>query len=394
MRDYAYENVMILKKLEISNFRSYSYLCFYPSFKSLIVGNNGQGKTNLLEALALLVHGLSFRTHESASFVKKGEKTAYIEAEFLKEGKTSFVRFCIDTSGKKQFFVNKKKTTRTFVRKEFPLIVFSPESLSLLKGSAENRRWWLDYWLNVRGEALLIREFKKALLQKNRLLKQIQKGFISKRQGQILLESLNDIFLKKSFQLRKARKRALQDLECFFQESGGFVFGEQPQERGIFGIDYVEKSFFLSTVRGVKKEVKPLEKEMEAGLSLYGAHRDDFKVFFKGWDSRYFCSQGQQRCLVLSLKMAQILWLQRIQKRSCILILDDVFSEIDKHRVLNLLHFLSEVPSQAILTSTKRPSALNKEQFQVFSLTEGVLRKEVISERRPQPSGEDGLLLG
>ena len=384
---------MTLKKLEIRNFRNYSHLCFYPSSKNLIVGNNGEGKTNLLEAIALLIHGRSFRTHEYESVIQKGKKTAYIDAEFFKEGKTSFVRFCIDSFGKKQLFFNEKKTTRNYVKKEFPLVIFSPESLALLKGSAESRRWWLDYWLSVREETLCIKEFKKALFQKNKLLKQIQKGFHSKSQSQGLLESLNDIFSEKSQLLRKARKRAIQDLSFFFQKSGSFVFGKQEASKNIFNIDYVEKSLFLEAEKDEKVN-RLLIKEIEAGLSLYGAHRDDFKVFFNGLDSRFFCSQGQQRCLILSLKIAQILWLQYIKKRSCILLLDDVFSEIDKHRVLNLLDFLSEVPSQAILTSTKQPSVLDKRQFQVFSLTEGVLRKETISERRPQSIKKNSPLIG
>lgn len=384
---------MILKKIEIRNFRNYSYLCFYPSSKNLIVGNNGAGKTNLLEAIAFLIHGRSFRTHENESLIQKGKKTAYVEAEFFKEGKTSFVRFCIDSFGKKQLFFNGKITTRNTIKKEFPLVVFSPESLALLKGSAEGRRWWLDYWLHMREETLCIKEFKKALLQKNKLLKQIQKGFSSKSQSQGLLESLNDIFSEKSRLLREARKRAVQDLSFFFQKSGNFVFGEREERKDAFNVDYTEKNLFSESEREEKVN-RLLTREIEAGLSLYGAHRDDFKVFFNGWDSRFFCSQGQQRCLVLSLKIAQILWLQHIKKRSCILLLDDVFSEIDKHRVLNLLQFLSEVPSQAILTSTKQPSALNKRPFQVFSLKEGVLRKETISERRPQSLKKDRLLLG
>lgn len=128
--------------------------------------------------------------------------------------------------------------------------------------------------------------------------------------------------------------------------------------------------------------------EQEAGISLYGAHRDDFKVFFREKDSWYFCSQGQQRGLLLVLKIAQILWLHYIQKTSCLLLLDDVFSEIDKHLVLNLLHFLDEIPSQIILTSVKTPSFLNRKKFQVFNLYEGVLRKENLSERRAQPFDE------
>lgn len=391
MCDHAYENVMTLKKLEIRNFRSYSHLSFYPTFKSLIVGNNGAGKTNLLEAISLLIHGRSFRAHECESFVRKGEKSTYIEAELFKEGKTSLVRFCTDPFGKKQLFFNGKRTTRDYIKKNFPLVVFSSESLSLLKDSADSRRWWLDYWLNVRGETLFVKDFRKALLQKNKLLKQIQKGLVSKIQNQGLLESLHSVFLERNVALRGVRKKALEDLSFFLQKSGSFIFKGREEGKNLFAIKYREKSM---PSQAEEDKPCPLTKETEAGLSLYGAHRDDFQVFFNGWDSRFFCSQGQQRCLVLALKIAQILWLQHMQKRSCILLLDDVFSEIDKHRVLNLLHLLNEVPSQAILTSTKQPSALNKKQFQVFRLIEGDLRKEAISERRPQSIGKDRYPLG
>jgi len=140
-----------------------------------------------------------------------------------------------------------------------------------------------------------------------------------------------------------------------------------------------EESFFR------QKLVNSFIREREAGLSLYGAHRDDCQILFQNRDSRYFCSQGQQKGLLLALKMAQVLWLYHVRKSSCLLLLDDVFSEIDKHLVLNLLHFLEEVPSQVILTSVEKPSFLNERKFQVFNLKEGVLRKDCLSERRDQP---------
>ena len=142
------------------------------------------------------------------------------------------------------------------------------------------------------------------------------------------------------------------------------------------GIKEKEKEFFF------KRKVKEAcHREQIAGVSLYGAHRDDFQVLFQERDSRYFCSQGEQRGLLLALKVSQVLWLNDTQKKTCLLLLDDVFSEIDKHIVLNLLCFLSEIPSQIILTSVKTPSFLDRKKFQVLYLCEGTLRKENLSER-------------
>ena len=385
---------MFLKKLELYCFRNYTHLCFFPSSYNLIVGDNGHGKTNLLEALVLLAYGRSFRAHLPESLVQENKTFARISAQIMKENKNSLLQLSLDVSGKKHFWINQKKSTKPCVSKELPLIVFNPESLVLLKGSAEHRRWWLDHWLSLQGHSLSVQEFKKALLQKNGALKQIRKGLVSGKKACSLLESLNEVFIEKSLNLMKMRKKTLQELSAFLREGGSFIFRGKKRgslhENLSIEIAYLTKENEMDDDKdeelAFRKQVADnFFREQEAGVSLYGAHRDDFKVFFRGRDSRYFCSQGQQRGLLLALKMAQILWLHHVQKTPCLLLLDDVFSEIDKHLVLNLLHFLDEIPSQVILTSVKTPSFLNRKKFQVFNLYEGVLRKEKISERRAQP---------
>ena len=391
---YAYENVMFLKKLELHHFRNYKHLNFFPSSQNVIVGDNGHGKTNLLEALVLLAYGRSFRAHLPESLVQEKEGCAYVSADIENGRKNSLLQISLTSSGKKQFWINEKKSTGFCVSKEFPLVVFSPESLVLLKGSAEHRRWWLDYWLSMQGQGGFVQGFKEALMQKNRFLKQIQKGVASRRKVHPLLESLNEIFIEKNLSLVKMRKKALQGLGVFLADGGEALFQRAkglPQSQGKLS---VEAYYFMKgQEQGGDEDIESMFRkqvedsffrEQEAGTSLYGAHRDDFKIFFQGRDSRYFCSQGQQRGLLLALKMAQILWFHHVHKNSCLLLLDDVFSEIDKHLVLNLLHFLNKIPSQIILTSVKTPSFLDRKKFQVFNLREGVLRKETTNERRTQ----------
>ena len=395
--------MMFLKKLELCCFRNYTRLCFFPSERTLIVGGNGQGKTNILEALVLLSYGRSFRAQIPESFVQRGKKSALISAEIFKESGGNQLKLSLENSGKKQFWINEKRSPALSLGLELPLIVFSPESLSLLKGSAEQRRMWLDNWLNMLGRGHAVRNFKKALIQKNSLLKQIRKGLVSGKKARPLLESLNEIFVEKSLHLVRARKQALQELSVFLKEGSAFIFknfskknmenlkletkilywmkeqegskerGEQTQRRE--AEENTEESFR-------KEAEKRLFQEQEAGLSLYGAHRDDFLLSFQGQNSRYFCSQGQQRGLLLALKIAQILWLYRVQKKNCLLLLDDVFSEMDKQIVLNFLCFLKEVPSQIILTSTNIPVFLDKKQVQIFNLKEGVLRKRNFNTER------------
>ena len=376
-----------LKKLELCCFRSYSHLLFYPSSRNLIIGNNGQGKTNLLEALALLFTGNSFRVFSPHSLVQEGKSFAAVSAEISRGKEKSEVKLVLGNPGKKQLWVNNKKASFSFLAQQVPLVVFNPESLSLLKSSAENRRWWLDSWLSTRGESSISREFKTVLLQKNKLLKQIKKSLISKIRAQTLLESLNEIFIEKSLLLARTRVSALKSLESFLKEGSDCIFRNFGQVNGKkikIGLSYVmkgerqEEGSFVEKERFFRREgPKRLFLEAKSGLSLYGAHRDDFKLFFQGKDSRYFCSQGQQRALLLALKVAQILWLSQVQKKDgLLLLLDDVFSEIDKHLIFNLLQFLNEIPSQIVLTSTNIPSFLDWKKFQIFNLKKGVLRKE------------------
>ncbi len=391
---------LFLKRLDLHCFRNYSSLRFSPSSQSLIVGGNGQGKTNILEALTLLFTGCSFRASLPETLIQEGRLSTCISAEVFEGDKKSFLKFILEDSGKRQFLINNKRSSFSSLYRQLPLIVFNPESLNLLKGPAENRRWWLDHWLGLQEKKSFSRDFKKALLQKNQLLKQVKKGFVSKKKAQALLESINEIFVEKSLHLVKARRLALEELNLFLAESAEFIFRDFKGENNTIrknkelkiGLSYTMKgqeqdSFIKREELFKQNSSKRLFQEMEAGLSLYGAHRDDFKVFFQSRDSRYFCSQGQQRALLLSIKIAQILWLFRVRKnRGLLLLLDDVFSEIDKHLIFNLLQFLNEIPSQIILTSTEIPSFLDKRKFQVFYLNEGVLRKENTSGRKNESS--------
>jgi len=207
---------MFLKKLELQCFRNYTHLSFSPSLQNLIVGDNGQGKTNLLESLFLLTHGRSFRAYLPESLVQEDKKAACVSAQVVEGGKSDLLlKLLMSSSGKKQFLVNGKKCSGSGINQSLPLIMLDPESLALLKGGAEHRRWWLDYWLNMRGQGVFVREFKKALVQKNRFLKQVQKGLVSSRQANSLHESLNEIFIEKNSLLVQARKRALQDITSF-----------------------------------------------------------------------------------------------------------------------------------------------------------------------------------
>ena len=379
---------MILEKLVLKNFRNYNDFVFSPTSHSLIVGDNGKGKTNLLEALTLLFWGRSFRVCLPESFVCNQKEEAFISARISQEGKTDELQLILSSSiGKKQIFVNSKKSSPFFISSKWPVVLFSPESLTFLKGSAGQRRDWLDLCLVQQGHSKAVKNFKDIFKQKNHLLSQVKKNQISKTKAKDILVSLNEIFLQKSSDLVMARCSWLKEIKEFLLPISTALFHSRELEETnleyfVKGLDQ-EKVFMdaNSAINENREETKEdfyqkfrkkleesLALELEMGSCLYGPHRDDFKLFFNRKQARYFCSQGQQRGLLLTLKLAQIKWLKEKQNKSALLLLDDVFSEIDKHLLLNLLQFLEKVSGQMILTSTRVPSCLNTKKFSVFYL--------------------------
>ena len=231
---------MVLKKLELYCFRNYNQLCFSPAPRTLIVGDNGQGKTNLLEALAMLTHGRSFRAHFPESLIQEKKTKALISAQVFNKSKNLILKMSLQNTGKKQFWINEKKSSFFHISQEMPLILFNPESLFLLKGSADLRRDWLDQWLILQGKANVVLDFRRVLRQKNQLLKQIQKGIIpSGKKSTLLLESLNELFIQKSLRLSVVRQKSLQELEVFFNRSANFFLKKipVPQKTRLFFLD-------------------------------------------------------------------------------------------------------------------------------------------------------------
>jgi len=192
---------MFLKRLSLYNFRNYERLCFFPEQCSLIVGENGAGKTNILEALFFLVRGRSFRSSYPGSLIFYEKPVSQVSAEFAFDQKEEKVDMFLEKTGKKKVYLNGKVTTSSFLNRRIVTVLFSPESLTLLKSSANYRRLWVDQWLEMRGEDHYVRQFKKILIQKKRLLAQIKTGLISQKQGKHLQEGINEIFLQNSLNL-------------------------------------------------------------------------------------------------------------------------------------------------------------------------------------------------
>jgi DNA replication and repair protein RecF len=214
---------------------------------------------------------------------------------------------------------------------------------------------------------------------RNRVLKDYKRGLTPRGQAIDLLESIDPLFLPLAAEITVARLEALRALHDDFSRAVQFVLERNDVD---ISVEYViskqnallwKRSDLLSAMH--KRGLELREQELESGLSLVGPQRHDIRLLFTGKDSRFFCSQGQQRALILSFKMAQILYHYKTYQVYPFLLLDDVLSELDPIRRANLVKFLRDIPAQIFLTTTDLSFSMDfgDRGINVFHIDDGVV---------------------
>jgi DNA replication and repair protein RecF len=374
---------MKLASLRLRNFRNYGDLRLdFPSGVVVFCGANGQGKTNLIEAIHLLLRGESFRPAPPASLLRHTREgvaaSARLEAEVWQESLRHDLKLNL-TSGRKTALWNDKAVTSSTLARRFPVVLFSPESLAAIKEGPEARRQLVDdvVLTHAASSAKILRDFKRALRARNRLLKDAVQEKLPLAEAERVLESLDPSYLPLAAELTAARLSALKALADDFQTAARAVLRAPTVD---ISVDYVvssqsagdwSRSDILTALH--KRALELRRSELSSGLSLVGPHKHDIRVLFSGKDSRFFCSQGQQRALILSFKMAQILYHYRAYQVYPFLLLDDVLSELDPDRRTNLIGFLKDIPAQIFLTTTDLSFSTDfgDRRLNVFRIEEG-----------------------
>ncbi|HYI46342.1 MAG TPA: DNA replication and repair protein RecF [Actinomycetota bacterium] len=361
--------------LRLEDFRNYEreQVEFAPGL-NLIVGRNAQGKTNLLEAVHCL-SGLGSPRGSDAALVRAGAERALLHAKMARGDRWIEVDMEFRPGRGTRALINKVPTPRTRNLGELVVTVFfGPDELSLVKGSPDGRRRFLDELVVKLRPAReqLRRDWERVLKQRNALLKTALRG--RGRGGpQETLEVWDDAFIQTGATLAAARLDALAALIPYATKRYEEVAG-----RGSLGLDYVS-SWVSEEVRRDslatgRADTAVLEEclrarldqlataELERGLSLAGPQRDDVSVQIPAddgsgvWlDARTFASQGDQRTAALALKLAEHDLLTDALGQHPILLLDDVFSELDPHRKTWLAEAVREM-GQTLLSSAEPPT--------------------------------------
>lgn len=339
---------MQLRHLWLENFRSYRAADIeFDDGLTVIEGANGAGKTNLVEAIAWLSTMDSFRGAPRDAMIRADAESAIIRGEVSTEGREILIEAELPRVGTRRVQANRQAVQRRSDLLEFLVVtVFSPDDLEIVKGGPSHRRDVLDDLLvdvHVKNDAA-ISEFDRVLRQRNALLKQINGRPDSAEE--LTLEVWDTRFIESGERLASLRSKLAERLRPLLADAYFTVAGREVD----IGCHYVAEW----TGDGLAVALDAARRdELRRGVTLVGPHRDDVSFTIDGLPTRTHASQGEQRSMVLALRLAAHRLVEIARGTPPVLLLDDVFSELDDARSGALLDALPE--GQTIVTSATGP---------------------------------------
>ncbi|MDZ5536824.1 DNA replication/repair protein RecF [Bacillus licheniformis] len=368
---------MYIQNLTLSSYRNYERLDLqFENKVNVIIGENAQGKTNLMEAIYVLAMAKSHRTSNDKELIRWDEDYAKIEGRVIKKNGSVPIQLMISKKGKKGKVNHIEQQKLSQYVGAVNTIMFAPEDLNLVKGSPQVRRRFLDMEIGQVSPVYLhdLSLYQKILSQRNHFLKQLQ---TRKQTDQTMLDVLTEQLTEFAAKVVMKRLQFVDQLEKWAQPiHSGISRGLEELTLKYHTSLHVSDSPDLSKMINSYQETfsKLRDKEIERGVSLSGPHRDDVLFYVNGRDVQTYGSQGQQRTTALSLKLAEIDLIQEEIGEYPILLLDDVLSELDDYRQSHLLHTI-QGRVQTFVTTTSVDGIDHKtlNEAEIFRVENGTL---------------------
>ncbi|MDY5770558.1 MAG: DNA replication/repair protein RecF [Anaerovoracaceae bacterium] len=359
---------MYIKSIKLKNFRNYRELqADFSSKVNFLLGQNAQGKTNLLESIYITSMGKSFRTNRDSEMISFGKDFSSVSAEIVREDDIEgSVEIVIDKSGKKSVKIDGVKIKKASqLLENVYIVIFSPEDLKIVKDEPEKRRKFIDRELCQIKPAYYesLSNYKKVLLQRNAYLKE-----------EIVDPSVLDIW---DMQLSEYGLRVMKHRAEFIKKLD-FISSEIHKKitdgREKLQLKYAPNIDFKDNIYEILK--KSCDNDLRQRTTTRGPHKDDMELFINGINVRNFGSQGQQRTCALSLKLAEINIIEEETGEKPVLLLDDVMSELDSMRQKFLIKSLDNI--QLFITTTELPESMMAEfpEKNIFFVENGKLQKK------------------
>lgn len=332
---------MLLKQLTLRYFRNFDNAGFYFNpFLTIIIGENAKGKTNLIEAIHFLILGTGFRESREAELILLGQDKCYVEGKFTAENQTYQFEVKLNQHEKgveKIFFVNKTKKSANFYHDEIiKTVLFSPAQIEILTGAPDRRRKHFDVILSICDL-----EYKKRLINYENALRKRNRILEFHRDEERLKEELlfwNQYLQEQAMYITKTR-------EIYTQ----YLNGNKKIDDREFAVEYLKNELTQ------KKLEEKFEEEKRFRRTLIGPQKDDFAFFERNGESgknlQHFGSRSEQRLGIFWLKLGEIRYFEKVFKKKPILLLDDIFSELDFHNKKLILNLIKDY--QTVVTTTE-----------------------------------------
>lgn len=338
---------MYLSRLKLAHFRNYTNLnlSFSPGL-NVVYGNNAQGKTNLLEAIYFLATGRSHRTSRDSELIQDGQTELLVQATVARSTGELFLELGYGLERRKQLRINQipEKRVARLVG-SIAAVLFSPDDLQLVKGPPGGRRRFMDIELSQISQTYLhhLISYNKVLAQRNVVLK-------SGHSDKALLEIYEQQLIEYGSQIVIRRREAVQTLSGIAERYHGILSEGKEHLRIVYqnslGLDAESQSYQVVADGLTAQFSERRSEEVRRQTTLVGPHRDDLSFFINEKDVRLFASQGQQRTVVLALKLAELEYMHEQIGEPPVLLLDDVASELDPQR----RHYLLSTVQSGIQT--------------------------------------------
>ena len=342
---------MYIEKIKLQNFRNYKQLELNLNKNiNIIYGNNAQGKTNILESIFLCSFGKSFRTTKEKEMIKFNETNLIVEVFYQKKDRDGKIK--IEIGDKKQIYLNGIKIKKlSELLGNVNIVIFTPDDINILKDGPAGRRRFLDMMIGqLRPNYVYnLNMYLKTIEQRNNYLRQIREENKPEEMLEIWDEKLAD-YAEKLFNYRdEFIKKIMQKINK--------IHSEITENKETLEIEYISNCEKKENYLKLLKERRKLD--IIKGFTTKGIHRDDFMIYINEKEVGTYGSQGQNRTVVLSLKLAELNVIYDEIGEYPILLLDDFMSELDEERRKNFLNNIKN--TQVILTGTEKIDLPNLE---------------------------------
>ncbi len=355
---------MYINKLELENFRNYKeQKVDLINGINLFLGDNAQGKTNIIEAIYICAFGKSYRTLKDNELIEFGKEYCRINLEYIKNNNIFTTSFFIDSLNRKQIKNNgiKIRKIADYVG-EIPIVIFSPESLDVVKGSPAKRRNFIDMICCQISKSYIIyhQEYMKCLKIKNSILKE---DYIDDNYIEVLHEKMSK-YIKDIVQYRKKIIELLNKYSIDIQRK---LTDGQENINIVYSTDFIDMN--EDEIKKYLDEHLYIDKLRKS--SIKGIQRDDLEIYINEKEVSKFGSQGQKRTALLTLKLANFELLKELKDEIPILLLDDIMSELDSKRINFLLKYIENY--QSIITTTEDTFVKDISNIKIYKVSNGGL---------------------